>query len=490
MIGPASTSSREGAQFQVSWLPEVGDDTASDAVGAGADDAKLIWSPSTPTTSGTKAEAPSAIEEVAGAKTMTAGHCSFFRRWSAHEMQEDALEMLWRTGDIHAAEEQLTRMKRKRPLSIMSLAEYAGLGAGLTAAIIANRRDLTQAHRSLSARGLPVTLNMLQRFYYTQFRRSAEGVQLVTAMEAEMETDDGLEDHCAICLNPGFLICCDECSAVYHPACVKLAVVPEGDWICPSCVGSASAAKPATLAEKAPAAARASATSASAASGRRASTRRDLGRALQGKASGRTATASAGAPSIAGRLVESFRWSGASRRVHRAATAQPERLGRGAFSDGASACSNCRPPAAADAVQHGVAASSALLDKLRAHPADHATGSDAEGDDAAACPAGAREPGRGPAARRGAGDGHLHAADGPRLPHQRGCELHAGGWKGSVAMNRTHRCGTAGRAAASPDVTCDVRTPSASPNVTVHRHPVGSSVPQDRDRPIHLFNHK
>ena len=60
-------------------------------------------------------------------------------------------------------------------------------------------------------------------------------MQLAAAMDAELETDDGLGDHCAICYQRGFLLCCDGCSAVYHLACVQLTEVPEGEWLCPTC---------------------------------------------------------------------------------------------------------------------------------------------------------------------------------------------------------------------------------------------------------------
>ncbi|CAB1113455.1 unnamed protein product [Ectocarpus sp. CCAP 1310/34] len=41
---------------------------------------------------------------------------------------------------------------------------------------------------------------------------------------------------CGGCHAGGDLICCDGCEAVYHPECVGLSVVPEGDWFCPACV--------------------------------------------------------------------------------------------------------------------------------------------------------------------------------------------------------------------------------------------------------------
>ena len=111
-------------------------------------------------------------------------------------MQEEALATLCKTGDVRVlrvhpcplplccadrtwpmaqvatAEEQMSSAKRKRDLGAYSLPQYSALGAALTAAIIESRRDLSRARRELQARGLPVTLNMLQRFYYTQARAS------------------------------------------------------------------------------------------------------------------------------------------------------------------------------------------------------------------------------------------------------------------------------------------------------------------------------
>ncbi|CAN0483194.1 unnamed protein product, partial [Hapterophycus canaliculatus] len=41
---------------------------------------------------------------------------------------------------------------------------------------------------------------------------------------------------CGGCHTGGDLICCDGCDAVYHPECVGISVVPDGDWFCPACV--------------------------------------------------------------------------------------------------------------------------------------------------------------------------------------------------------------------------------------------------------------
>ena len=76
------------------------------------------------------------------------------------------------------------RLSSPSAVSGVSLASDAAFGAALTSALIESRRDLAHAHRTLLARGLPVSLNQLQRFYYTQVNR----VQLVPALIAS----DGL----------------------------------------------------------------------------------------------------------------------------------------------------------------------------------------------------------------------------------------------------------------------------------------------------------
>lgn len=72
------------------------------------------------------------------------------------------------------------RLSSPSAVSGVSLSSDAAFGAALTSALIESRRDLAHAHRILLARGLPVSLNQLQRFYYTQVNRK----QLVPALIA------------------------------------------------------------------------------------------------------------------------------------------------------------------------------------------------------------------------------------------------------------------------------------------------------------------
>ena len=72
------------------------------------------------------------------------------------------------------------RLSSPSAVSGVNLASDAAFGAALTSALIEGRRDLAHAHRTLLARGLPVSLNQLQRFYYTQVNHE----QLVPALIA------------------------------------------------------------------------------------------------------------------------------------------------------------------------------------------------------------------------------------------------------------------------------------------------------------------
>ncbi|XP_035226976.1 uncharacterized protein LOC118199272 [Stegodyphus dumicola] len=49
------------------------------------------------------------------------------------------------------------------------------------------------------------------------------------------ETDDGEDNHCFICKNPGSLLLCDKkgCIRAYHIRCIGMETIPEGDWMCP-----------------------------------------------------------------------------------------------------------------------------------------------------------------------------------------------------------------------------------------------------------------
>ena len=46
---------------------------------------------------------------------------------------------------------------------------------------------------------------------------------------------DGNENLCRLCNEGGELLCCDGCPGAFHPKCLGMKSVPEGDWYCSSC---------------------------------------------------------------------------------------------------------------------------------------------------------------------------------------------------------------------------------------------------------------
>ncbi|KAG0476945.1 hypothetical protein HPP92_013786 [Vanilla planifolia] len=44
-----------------------------------------------------------------------------------------------------------------------------------------------------------------------------------------------VDDVCSVCHDGGMLMICDLCPSAFHPTCIGLQDVPEGNWFCPSC---------------------------------------------------------------------------------------------------------------------------------------------------------------------------------------------------------------------------------------------------------------
>jgi len=42
--------------------------------------------------------------------------------------------------------------------------------------------------------------------------------------------------YCELCKDGGDLLLCDTCPKSFHKECLKLEIVPDGEWSCPICV--------------------------------------------------------------------------------------------------------------------------------------------------------------------------------------------------------------------------------------------------------------
>ncbi|XVF10896.1 hypothetical protein REPUB_Repub07fG0222800 [Reevesia pubescens] len=47
---------------------------------------------------------------------------------------------------------------------------------------------------------------------------------------------DKNDDVCMICADGGDLVCCERCPSTFHPYCIFMENVPQGDWLCSSCL--------------------------------------------------------------------------------------------------------------------------------------------------------------------------------------------------------------------------------------------------------------
>lgn len=86
-----------------------------------------------------------------------------------------------------------------------------------------------EAHAGWAARRQPY------RHIYTSNGLTLHDIAISLANGQNCTTGDS-DDMCTLCGDGGDLILCDGCPRAFHPACLELQCLPEGDWRCPCCV--------------------------------------------------------------------------------------------------------------------------------------------------------------------------------------------------------------------------------------------------------------
>jgi len=69
-------------------------------------------------------------------------------------------------------------------------------------------------------------------------RDAARGRRAAPGDGSAADTQQSHDEECGLCRGGGELLCCDGCSAAFHLACLGLAAVPAGDWLCAVCADS------------------------------------------------------------------------------------------------------------------------------------------------------------------------------------------------------------------------------------------------------------
>ncbi|XP_017623362.1 uncharacterized protein LOC108467276 isoform X1 [Gossypium arboreum] len=99
-----------------------------------------------------------------------------------------------------------------------------------------------EAHAGMAARRQPY------RHIYTSNGLTLHDIALSLA-NGQCVTTGSSDDTCAVCGNAGDLLLCRECSQAFHPSCLNLEHLPEGEWRCLNCADEHGSSRKAVAGE-------------------------------------------------------------------------------------------------------------------------------------------------------------------------------------------------------------------------------------------------
>ncbi|KAH9721064.1 PHD-type domain-containing protein [Citrus sinensis] len=79
--------------------------------------------------------------------------------------------------------------------------------------------------------------HLLGWIYYKGLLRPEELARCeFNLVEPRKDASDLNDDACMICADGGDLICCEKCPSNFHPDCMGMKKIPQGEWPCPFCI--------------------------------------------------------------------------------------------------------------------------------------------------------------------------------------------------------------------------------------------------------------
>src|SRR5262249_32949434 len=103
--------------------------------------------------------------------------------------------------------------------------------------VLLRQQTFTRRFALLASSLAAVPLLLCFKFLFFRLGRPCLVLSCCEYLRDLMPFQSDHDSRCQSCSRAGELLLCDGCTAAWHPTCLKppLALLPEGDWYCPSC---------------------------------------------------------------------------------------------------------------------------------------------------------------------------------------------------------------------------------------------------------------